>query len=235
MFESQKKAWSKLPVDDSGYFAISELMAKSDRELKELIDRIEATRYNPKEWRNHGNKWRSTLGLDTTTGKHVLDYGCGLGVEALQFAKAGNKVSLADINVEGVDLAIRVLGLYGYKPERIFVVQENYPFIETDGQEKFDIFYSNGVIHHTPNAPEVISRAFELLNDDGEIRLMLYSDKGRDIAKKRGEDFVRFFDDVGEYAEWYDRDKIEKKFGDKISSFDYITSDDRYLTVTIKK
>lgn len=165
----------------------------------------------------------------------MLDYGCGFGIEALQFAKAGNKVSLADLSQEGIDLATRILGLYGFKPERTFVVQENSPFIEADGKEKFDVFYSNGVIHHIPNAVEVISRAFELLNDDGEVRLMLYSDKGRDIAEKRGEDFVRFFDDVGAYADWYDREKIERMFGDKISSFDYITPDERYLTVTIKK
>ena len=234
-FESQKQAWSKIPIDDSGYFAISELMAKSDRELKEIVERFEATRYNPKEWRNHDNKWRSTLGLDTTKGKRILDYGCGLGIEALQFAKAGNRVSIADLSLDGLYLAQRVLNLYGFEPELCAVISEKYPFIHMPSDWKFDIFYSNGVIHHIPNAPEVISHAFEILNDDGEIRLMLYSDKGRDIAQKRGEDFVRFFDDVGEYADWYDRKKIEQSFGDKIVQFDYITPDERYLTVTLKK
>lgn len=233
IFESQKKEWLRIPIDDTGYFSVKDLMNYSDRELKDLAERFEKIRYDLNGWRNFENKWRSTLGLDTTTGKHILDYGCGFGIEALQYAKKGNKVSIADLNPEGLDVATRVLGLFGFKPENKFVIQENSPFVET--VDKFDVFHSNGVIHHIPNASEIIERAWDLLKDDGEVRMMLYSDKGRDIAEKRGEDFVRFFDDVGNYADWYDRDKIERTFGDNITVFDYITTDDRYLTVTIKK
>jgi len=61
---------------------------KSDDVLKKMIIDMEKIRYN-EGYRNWGNKWRSTLKLDTTHGKRVLDYGCGSGIEALQYAKTG--------------------------------------------------------------------------------------------------------------------------------------------------
>jgi 2-polyprenyl-3-methyl-5-hydroxy-6-metoxy-1,4-benzoquinol methylase len=95
-----RELWRRIPVDDVGYLTAEELLARSDTDLRTLIDRMEQTRYSG--WRNHEGRWRDILGLDTTSGKTVLDYGCGVGLEALQYARAGNDVVVADLHLPTV-------------------------------------------------------------------------------------------------------------------------------------
>lgn len=247
-FDKQKEEWSRLPVDDRGYFSAKSLLKKSDYDLTAIVRYIEYVRYAPDRWRNWENRWREYLGLDSTRNKRIIDYGCGIGVEALQFAKKGNEAVIADINKDSVDLAERVLNLYDYFPEK-HLISGKYPFI--DNIDPVDIFYCNGVLHHIPYPKKVLKRARELLKDDGEIRLMLYSDRGwkkyvggqipnydEDVSKHPDfMKFVRRFDRVGFYADFYNKKKIEYKFGDflRIKLFKYITNDDRYLVAILKK
>jgi 2-polyprenyl-3-methyl-5-hydroxy-6-metoxy-1,4-benzoquinol methylase len=92
----------------------------------------------------------------------VKDFGCGFGIEALQFAKSGNEVLLSDIFPSNVQAAERVLRLSGYTPA-------------PDGP--VDVFYSNGVLHHSPQMRELLEKEVANLNPGGEVRLLLYSDR----------------------------------------------------------
>lgn len=247
-FDKQKKEWLRLPVDGRGYFSAKSLLKKSDHDLAATVRYIESVRYKTIGWRNWKNRWREYLGLDTTRNKRILDYGCGIGVEALQFARKGNELIIADINKDSIDLAERVLNLYNYFPEE-HIISGEYPFIADINP--VDIFYCNGVLHHIPYPEKVLKRASELLKDDGEIRLMLYSDRGwkkyvgnhvpnfdEDVSKHPDfMKFVRRFDRVGCYADFYNKKKIEYKFGNflKMEFFEYITNDDRYLVTILKK
>jgi hypothetical protein len=95
-------------------------------------------------------------------------------------------------------------------------------------------------------------RFHDLLRPGGEVRLMLYSDKGWQVAtgdpeppnwSDRVEDlpgfatFVRFFDGVGEYADWYSADKIRFKFGNwyTLDDFSYLTEDYRYCAAVLTR
>jgi len=106
----------------------------------------------------------------------------------------------------------------------------------------------NGVLHHIFQPYPVVRAIHESLINDGELRLMLYSDIAWRIATNTEppEDvtnnpmrktFVRTMDGVGEWADWYDADRIEKRFGSlfTIEEFSYITSDDRYCTAILKR
>lgn len=239
-FKAQKLAWANPPVDDLGYLSSAELSEMPNAVLRQLIQEAAGRRYGG--WRNHRNLWREKLGLDTTTGKRILDFGCGIGLEALQFAPR-NEVVVADIVPSNVRLSVRVAKLFGCRVEPAIIEQE-WPFISL---ERVDIFYCNGVLHHLPYAELVLRRAAQLAN---EIRLMLYSDRGwrkyvgseppsieRDVREHP--DFVRFvrtFDEVGSYADYYNEEKIRFRFGSflSLSSFDYITNDGRYCVAVLK-
>lgn len=245
-FDTQKAAWASPPIDDFGYFSSEKLLRLSDTQLKKLIEKMTETRYGLDGWRNYQNKWRDCLRLDSTKGKRILDFGSGVGLEALQFAQNGNRVWLADIVPSNLELAQRVLQLYGYKSEGCLSVTDSWPFLECD---PVDIFYANGVLHHIPYAQEIMRRVVELLTPDGRVHLMLYSDRGwqKYAGKLPAMDapvendplfsrFVRAFDAVGNYADWYNREKLEWKFGEwfQVEHCDYITPDDRYLVAILK-
>lgn len=227
-FAKQKNEWKRLPVDELGYITAEDLLKLSDDELIKTIQTARDNRFNG--WRNYKNMWRETLGHDTTKGKSILDFGCGIGLETVEFAK-NNIVSIADLHKDNLDLVSRVATLFGVKIRDRFQITSKYPFIKTE--KVFDIFYSNGVIHHIEYAYDIIKRAFELAP---EVRMMLYSDIGRKMYPDDNT-FIREFDAVGNYADWYSLEKIEKTFGDlaTIKNFSYITKDNRYLTVTLIK
>jgi SAM-dependent methyltransferase len=147
-----------------------------------------------------------------------------------------------------VNAAKKVLQVHGYEPKSTYLINGKAPFIT--GIEKIDIFYCNGVLHHIPYADEVLNWALDILNDNGEVRLMLYSDimwlringsespVEKDIRTERNfEKFVRFGDPVGKYADWYNAEKILYKFGRyyKLVFYSYITSKDYYLVAVLKK
>jgi 2-polyprenyl-3-methyl-5-hydroxy-6-metoxy-1,4-benzoquinol methylase len=199
----------------------------------DLVKNFEHVRYTG--WRNYGNLWREKLGLDSTHEKHVLDFGCGVGIEALQFAKAGNSVSLYDISKSNIELATRILWLHGYSPKT--VMTSNMPVPDLSPFGEIDVFYANGVLHHTPAIREILEQAHNVLSKDGEVRLMLYSD----VAwKKYGEcdqeKFVRMMDQVGHYADWYTSEKLQNTVDGffSVNSFDYITDDDRYCVAILR-
>ena len=239
-FEKHRRDWGHPPVDDVGYLSSEELLNKPAPELEEIVRTMERTRYAG--WRNHGNRWRECLGLDSTSGKRVLDFGCGIGLEALQFAPR-NVVLVADIVPANVRLAVRVASLFGHTVHPLLVESEP-PYFEI---EPVDVFYANGVLHHIPYAESVLRRAAEIA---GEIRLMLYSDRGwtkyvgeplpavdADVREAPGfPRFVRAFDQVGDYADWYSEEKIRSRFGSflRLESFNYITDDERYCVAILR-
>lgn len=241
-------AWSAPPVDDIGYVPSLELLTYTDDRLRDTVEGMRRVRYDPAGWRNHRNLWRETLGLDTTHGKHILDFGCGVGLEALQFAETGNTVSIADLSEPNLQVASRVLRLYGYEPESVWLVDASSPYADVS-PGSVDVFYCNGVLHHIRWPEKIMLAAHGWLRDAGEARLMLYSDHGwrwatdteppvGDVRESpQFEVFVRRFDSVGNHADWYNYDKIQALFGSLFETreLDYITPWQIYLTCTLIK
>lgn len=113
-------------------------------------------------------------------------------------------------------------------------------------RDSFDVIHCSGVLHHIPWDREIMSRFWDVVRPGGEVRLMLYSDIGWRIAT--GGDppmypaqspdfarFVRYFDSVGDYADWYSLDKIMERFGEMfaVDRFAYLTADRRYCAAVL--
>lgn len=107
-------------------------------------------------------------------GKRVLEIGCGLGVSAICFALAGAKVTAIDLSEKSIDIAKKNAESMGVA-DKIKFLQGNAECLhEFLPEEKYDLIYSFGVIHHTPCPDTVIDRARYFLTPQGEFKIMVY-------------------------------------------------------------
>jgi SAM-dependent methyltransferase len=104
-------------------------------------------------------------------GRSVLEIGTGIGTDTINFMRAGADMTSIDLSEESVKLARRRAEIFGFDPERISVANAE----EFNFDRKFDLVYSFGVIHHTPNPRAVIERIAQHQETGQELRIMLYS------------------------------------------------------------
>lgn len=107
------------------------------------------------------------------SGKRVLEIGCGIGTDAVNFARAGAHYTAVELSEVSLALARRRFDLFGLTGEFCSVNAEK--LTETLARRDFDLVYSFGVIHHTPDQRAVIKQARQVIREDGELRIMLYA------------------------------------------------------------
>lgn len=107
------------------------------------------------------------------TGKKVLEIGCGIGTDAVNFARAGADYFATDLSEESLKVARQRFALFGLSGN--FVVCDAENLSAAVGERDFDLIYSFGVIHHTPKPAQIIREARTLIAKDGEFRVMLYA------------------------------------------------------------
>ena len=105
-------------------------------------------------------------------GKKVLEIGCGLGTDTINFARAGAQVTAVDLSEASLALARRRAELFGLD---ITVYQGNAEELTSFVPvETYDLVYSFGVIHHTPHPRRVIEAVRRYLHQDSLLKLMVY-------------------------------------------------------------
>lgn len=104
------------------------------------------------------------------SGLKVLEIGCGLGTDGAQFAKAGADYTGVDLTEAAVELARRGFALGGLKGSFQTADAENLEF----ENESFDLVYSHGVLHHTPDTARAVSEIWRVLKPGGRALVMLY-------------------------------------------------------------
>jgi len=103
-------------------------------------------------------------------GLKVLEVGVGMGADYLEWLKAGAHAIGVDLSPASLDLARRRCQLAGYRPDLRIADAEHLPF--PDGS--FDIVYSYGVMHHSPDTALCVKEACRVLKPGGRARIMLY-------------------------------------------------------------
>lgn len=106
-------------------------------------------------------------------GKRVLEIGCGIGTDAVNFARAGADYTAIELSQASLDLAQQRFDVFGLTGTFYLGNAEDVGSIIP--WQRFDLVYSFGVIHHTPDPQRVIDSVACYMGQDSEFKLMMYA------------------------------------------------------------
>jgi SAM-dependent methyltransferase len=138
--------------------------ADAEPGTRRFYELVEAHRY--------ATEWHIPSAADFagTRGLKVLEIGCGLGTDGAQFAKAGADYTGVDLTGAAVELSRKHFKLFNLPGNFQTADAEKLDFAD----ESFDLVYSHGVLHHTPDTAKAIREIHRVLRPGGRAIVMLY-------------------------------------------------------------
>ena len=154
-----KKYWDDRPCN----------VRHSQKEIgtTEYFDEVERKRYTAEP------HTPAFAGFSNTNGKKVLEVGCGMATEGINYARAGATYTGTDLSVESLDLAKKRFEVYN--KEGNFYLGNSEELSSFVPVETYDLIYSFGVIHHSPYPERIISEIKKYMNKDSVLKIMLYA------------------------------------------------------------
>lgn len=139
-------------------------LAAAEPGSRAFFEQVEAERYRLEPF------IPSFAEFERWRGKRVLEIGVGLGTDFVRFARAGALVTGIDLTEAAAALVRRRLELEGLEGDVRAADAEALPFPDAS----FDLVYSWGVLHHTPDTERAVAEVRRVLAPGGEARIMLY-------------------------------------------------------------
>lgn len=142
-------------------------VAKAEQFSRAYFEEIEAFRYFDQPFIH------SFAQFTRFRDRRVLEVGFGAGTDFIQWLRAGAQVTGVDLTEEALRNLSHRIQTYGLPaPERLQIADaENLPFPDNS----FDLAYSFGVLHHTPDTEKAIRELIRVVKPGGEIKVMLYN------------------------------------------------------------
>ncbi|MGH9070531.1 MAG: class I SAM-dependent methyltransferase [Acidimicrobiales bacterium] len=103
--------------------------------------------------------------------KDILEVGVGMGADHAEWAKSGPRTLVGiDVTPRAVAWTAQRLVCGGHDPHLMVADAEGMPFRDAS----FDLVYSWGVLHHTPNTQRCFDEVLRVLRPGGEALIMIY-------------------------------------------------------------
>ena len=153
-----KRYWNATPCQ-------SELSQAQER--RQYFQEISQKRFQGREWHVP-----IVAKFDSFRGKDVLEIGCGVGTDGIEFARNGANYIGVDLTQNSVELTRERFEVFGV-PGRFEVAnaEEGLPLPGAS----VDHVYSFGVIHHSPAPEKIVSEIYRVLRRGGTFTVMLYN------------------------------------------------------------
>jgi SAM-dependent methyltransferase len=136
---------------------------------KEYFDQVENRKYlvesHIPEFAEF-SKWR---------GKRVLEIGCGIGTDAVNFAKNGADYTGIELSNTSLEITKQRFDLFKLKGRFFNIDAQQLEELSKVGND-FDLIYSFGVIHHSPDPQKIIDNCLQLLKNEGTLKIMVYAE-----------------------------------------------------------
>jgi 2-polyprenyl-3-methyl-5-hydroxy-6-metoxy-1,4-benzoquinol methylase len=135
---------------------------------KEYFDEVEARKYFVEP---HIPEFAQ---FDRWRGKKVLEIGCGIGTDTINFARHGAQVTAVDLSEKSLEIARARSIVYRMHDCVRFIsgnAEELSRFVPV---EPYDLIYSFGVIHHTPRPEIALKQLRQYARTGTTLKIMVY-------------------------------------------------------------
>ena len=152
-----REFWNQLSCDTQ--------VASSTKFSRDYFEEIESFRYYDQPFIH------AFAQFTRYRGKRILEVGFGAGTDFIQWLRAGARASGIDLTPEALENLKRRIEVYQLPgPEQVMVADaENLPF----ESGSFDLGYSFGVLHHSPDTEKAISELVRVVRPGGDVKIML--------------------------------------------------------------
>jgi ubiquinone/menaquinone biosynthesis C-methylase UbiE len=147
----------------------------------------------------------------TLKGKHLLEIGCGMGYDTLEFLKRGVRVTATDLTENAVVITRQHFKVEGVQAEEIRTANAlELPF-ETG---TFDAVWANGVLHATGDTPRAIQEARRVLKPGGRAIISHFYRKPSwmYLLHRLGRENIEYKEEDPPVNEFYTEDEITSMF-----------------------
>jgi len=107
--------------------------------------------------------------------KRVLEIGCGIGTDTINFARNGASVTAVDLSEKSLEMARKRAEIFGLADRIRFYHGSAEQLEQVVPPQTFDLIYSFGVIHHTPHPERVLEQLGSYSRPGTTVKFMVYN------------------------------------------------------------
>src|SRR5467141_4430923 len=107
--------------------------------------------------------------------KRVLEIGCGIGTDTMNFARNAASVTAVDLSEKSLEMARKRAEVYGLADRIRFYHGSAEQMEQGVPPQTFDLIYSFGVIHHTPHPERVLEQLGSYSRPGTTVKFMVYN------------------------------------------------------------
>jgi ubiquinone/menaquinone biosynthesis C-methylase UbiE len=146
-------------------------------------------------------------------GKHLLEVGCGMGFDSLEFLRRGVRVTATDLTPAAVELANKHFEVEGVIPE---AVQVENALALSFPDATFDAVWANGVLHHSGDTSGAIQEVRRVLKLGGRAIISHFYRKPSWMwtLSRWGRENIEYKDEDPPVTEFYTEKEILDMFQD---------------------
>lgn len=111
--------------------------------------------------------------FDRWRGLRVLEIGCGIGTMAINFARSGADYTGVELSAESLKLTQQRFAVYGHTGRFYHCDAEH--LTDTVPVEPFDLIFTWGVIHHSPDPRAILQQASAYMRPGTTLKIMVYA------------------------------------------------------------